>query len=328
MLTPARAHAGDMISTADVEQAAARIEGRVRRTPVLAADEGVWFKLEHLQHTGSFKARGAFNRILTAGAQTEVVAASGGNAGLAFAYAAREFGLPARVYVPATAPAVKVAKLRQFGAAVELAGEKYADAYDAAVKDAANSGALFCHAYDQPDVCAGQGTLGLELLEQTGGLDTILVAVGGGGLLAGVAAAGEGRARVIGVEPRTIPTLNAALAAGAPVTVEVSGVAADSLGASRLGDIAFAVAARTDAGSVLVDDAEIGEARAALWDRYRLAVEPGGATAFAALLSGAYRPAPGERVAVLLCGANTDPATLTSPTAAPPPGRTPRGTRR
>jgi threonine dehydratase len=328
VLTPARAHAEAMISTADVERAAARIEGRVRRTPVLAADEGVWFKLEQLQHTGSFKARGAFNRILAAGAQTAVATASGGNAGLAVAYAAREFGLPAQVFVPATAPAVKVAKLRQLGAAVKLVGEKYADAYDAAVKHAADSGALFCHAYDQPDICAGQGTLGLELLEQAGGLDTILVAVGGGGLLAGVAAAVEGRARVIGVEPRTIPTLQSALAAGEPVTVDVSGVAADSLGASRLGDIAFAVATRTDAGSVLVDDAAIVEARAALWDRYRLAVEPGGATAFAALLSGAYRPAPGERVAVLLCGANTDPATLTSPTAAPPPERTPRGTHR
>ncbi len=313
-----------MISTADVERAAARIEGRVRRTPVLAADEGVWFKLEQLQHTGSFKARGAFNRIIAAGERTGIVAASGGNAGLAVAYAAREFGLPARVYVPATAPAVKVAKLRQFGAAVELAGEKYADAYEAAVKHAADSGELFCHAYDQPDICAGQGTLGLELLEQTGGLDTILVAVGGGGLLAGVAAAVEGRARVVGVEPRTIPTLHSALAAGAPVAVDVAGVAADSLGATRLGDIAFAVATRTDAGSVLVDDAAIVEARAVLWDRYRLAVEPGGATAFAALLSGAYRPSPVERVAVLLCGANTDPATLTSPTAAPPPARTPR----
>ncbi|WP_103347554.1 threonine/serine dehydratase [Amycolatopsis sp. CA-128772] len=316
-----------MISTADVERAAARIEGRVRRTPVFA-DDGVWFKLEQLQHTGSFKARGAFNRILAAGEQTGVVAASGGNAGLAVAHAAREFGLPARVYLPATAPAVKVAKLRQLGAAVELVGEKYADAYDAAVKDAADSGTLFCHAYDQPDICAGQGTLGLELLDQTGGLDTILVAVGGGGLLAGVAAAVEGRARVVGVEPRTIPTLHSALAAGAPVTVEVSGVAADSLGASRIGDLGFAVATRTGAGSVLVDDTAIVEARAALWDRYRLAVEPGGAAAFAALRSGAYRPAPGERVAVLLCGANTDPATLTSPPAAPPPGRTPPGTRR
>ncbi|MCR6487955.1 threonine/serine dehydratase [Amycolatopsis sp. OK19-0408] len=314
-----------MISTSDVERAAARIAGRVRRTPVFA-DDGVWFKLEQLQHTGSFKARGAFNRIIAAGelSAAGVVAASGGNAGLAIAYAAREFGVAARVFVPATAPAVKVVKLRQLGAAVELVGDKYADAYDAAVKHAADSGALFCHAYDQPEICAGQGTAGLELLEQVEGLDTILVAVGGGGLLAGVAAAVEGRARVVGVEPHTAPTLHAALAAGEPVPVEVAGLAADSLGASRLGDIAFAVATRTNAGSVLVGDSAIAEARAVLWDRYRLAVEPGGATAFAALLGGAYRPAPGERVAVLLCGANTDPATLTSPTAAPPPARTAR----
>jgi threonine dehydratase len=313
-----------MISTSDVERAAARIHGRIRRTPVLAADDGVWFKLEQLQHTGSFKARGAFNRIIAAGelSAAGVVAASGGNAGLAVAYAAREFGVTARVYVPVNAPAVKVAKLRKLGAAVELVGDKYADAYDAAVKHAADSGALFCHAYDQPDICAGQGTVGWELLEQVDGLDTILVAVGGGGLLAGIAAAVDGRARVVGVEPATAPTLNAALAAGEPVAVEVSGVAADSLGASRLGDIAFAVATRTDVGSVLVADTAILEARAALWDHYRLAVEPGGAAAYAALVSGAYRPAPGERVAVLLCGANTDPATLTSPTAAPPAART------
>jgi threonine dehydratase len=314
-----------MISTSDVERAATRIRGRVRRTPVFF-DDGVWFKLEHLQHTGSFKARGAFNRIVAAGelSATGVVAASGGNAGLAVAYAAREFGVAARVFVPATAPAVKVAKLHALGAAVELVGEKYADAYDAAVKQAADSGALFCHAYDQPEICAGQGTAGLELLEQVDALDTILVAVGGGGLLAGIAAAAEGRARVVGVEPRTIPTLHAALDAGEPVQVEVSGPAADSLGASRLGDIAFAVATRAGAGSVLVDDTAIAEARTTLWDRYRLAVEPGGATAYAALLSGAYVPAPGERVAVLLCGANTDPATLTSPSSAPPAARTPR----
>jgi threonine dehydratase len=314
-----------MISTFDVERAAERIRGRVRRTPVFA-DDGVWFKLEHLQHTGSFKARGAFNRIIAAGSLSAagVVAASGGNAGLAVAHAAREFGLAARVYVPVNAPAVKVAKLRQLGAAVELVGEKYADAYDAAVKHAANSGALFCHAYDQPEICAGQGTVGLELMADIDGLDTILVAVGGGGLLAGIAAAVEGRARVVGVEPRTAPTLHAALSAGSPVSVEVSGIAADSLGASRLGDIAFSVATRTEVGSVLVDDAAIVSARTALWDRYRLALEPGGATAFAALLTGAYRPEPGERVAVLLCGANTDPATLTSPTAAPPAARTPR----
>ena len=306
MLTAGRAHAGAMISRRDVEAAAARIASRVRRTPVFDAGPA-WFKLEQLQHTGSFKARGAFNRLLACSpGPAGVVAASGGNAGLAVAYAAREFSVPATVFVPANAPAVKVAKLRMLCADVELVGEKYADAYDAAVKHAADRGALFCHAYDQPEVCAGQGTIGLELLEQIDGLDTILVAVGGGGLLAGIAAATEGRAHVVGVEPREIPTLHDALAAGKPVTVPVSGIAADSLGASKLGDIAFAVATRTGASSVLVTEEAIVEARATLWEDYRLVVEPGGAVAYAALLSGAYRPEPGERVAVLLCGANTD----------------------
>jgi len=312
-----------MTTSSDVRDAAARIAGRIRVTPVLAADPGtfppaatVWLKLEHLQHTGSFKVRGAFNRILSAvGAGTMpaagVVAASGGNAGLAVAYAAASHDLPTRVFVPASAPAVKVDRLRGYGAEVVLEGSYYADAYDAAVKHVAQTGALFCHPYDQPEVCAGQGTLGLELLEQTGGqLDTVLIAVGGGGLMAGVAAATEGRARVVGVEPDTIPTLHTALAAGRPVDVDVSGVAADSLGARRLGDIPYAVAARTGVRSVLVGEADIVAARALLWDRYRLAVEHGGATALAALLSGAYPPAEGERVAVILCGANTDPATL------------------
>jgi len=313
-----------MISSSDVHAAAARIAGQVRVTPLTEADPGVfppagrvWVKLEQLQHTGSFKVRGAFNRILSAAGQgmlpgAGVVAASGGNAGLAVAYAAARHGLPARVFVPATAPAVKVARLRAYGADVVQQGSKYAEAYEAAIKDAEQSGALFCHAYDQPEVCAGQGTLGLELLEQAGGqVDTVLVAVGGGGLMAGVAAATEGRASVVGVEPATIPTFHAALAAGGPVDVEVSGIAADSLGATRLGDIAYAVATRTRARSVLVDDAAIIAARHRLWEDHRLAVEHGPAAAYAALLTGAYQPAGGERVAVVLSGANTDPATLT-----------------
>lgn len=313
-----------MITSAEVHAAASRISGHIRVTPLIEADRGVfppaakvWLKLEQLQHTGSFKVRGAFNRILSAAAQgilpgAGVVAASGGNAGLAVAYAAARNNLPARVYVPATAPAVKVDRLRNYGAEVVQAGTCYADAYEAAAKHAAQAGALFCHAYDQPEVCAGQGTLGLELLEQTSGhIDTVLVAVGGGGLMAGVAAATEGHAVVAGVEPATIPTLRAALAAGRPVDVDVSGVAADSLGATRLGDIGYAVATRTRARSFLVGDADIIAARDLLWDRYRLAVEHGGATAFAALLSGAYQPREGERIAVVLCGANTDPATLT-----------------
>ncbi len=312
-----------MTTSAEVHAAAARIAGHIRVTPVIEADPGtfppaarVWLKLEQLQHTGSVKARGAFNRILSAAEQdmipaAGVVAASGGNAGIAVAYAAARQNVPARVYVPEAVPAVKAALLREYGAEVVRSGSRYAEGYEAAVKHAAEVGALFCHPYDQPEICAGQGTLGLELLEQTGGeLDTVLVAVGGGGLMAGIAAATEGRARVVAVEPVTIPTLHAALAEGRPVDVDVCGVAADSLGATRVGDIAFAVAQRTGVQSVLVNDADIVAARQLLWDHYRLAVEAGGATAFAALLTGAYQPSETERIAVILCGANTDLATL------------------
>ncbi len=312
-----------MTTSADVHAAAARIAGHIRVTPVAEADPGtfppagrVWLKLEQFQHTGTFKARGAFNRILSAAEQgmipaAGVVAASGGNAGIAVAYAAARQNVPARVYVPQAVPEMKAALLREYGAEVVRSGSRYAESYEEAVKHAADVGALFCHPYDQPEVCAGQGTLGLELLEQTGGqVDTVVVAVGGGGLMAGIAAATEGTARVVAVEPVTIPTLHSALAAGGPVQVDVSGVAADSLGASRIGDIAYAVAVRTGVRSVLVDDAGIVAARKLLWDRYRLAVEHGGATAYAALAAGAYRPSDGERVAVVLCGANTDPATL------------------
>jgi threonine dehydratase len=311
------------VHATDIDAAAARIAGRVRVTPLTEADPAafapagrVWLKLEQLQHTGSFKVRGAFNRILAAVEQgvlpaVGVAAASGGNAGLAVAYAAARQGVPARVFVPESAPAVKVARIRHYGAEAVLTGARYADAYEAAARYAADSGALLCHAYDQPEVCAGQGTLGRELLAQSGGeLDTILVAVGGGGLLAGVAAATAGRARVVGAEPFAIPTLHAALAAGRPVDVPVSGVAADSLGATRAGDIACAVARRTGARSVLVSDDAIVAARRLLWDQYRLVAEAGAAAPFAALLSGAYQPRPGERIAVVLSGANTDLATL------------------
>jgi len=307
-----------VISRDDVEAAHRRIERDVRRTPVTVVADGdlvpgvrVALKLEQLQHTGSFKARGALNRVLSAAERGElgpagVVAASGGNAGLAVANAAARQGVPARVYVPTTAPAVKVARLRRLGAVVVEVGDRYAQAYEAAVADAAASGALFCHAYDQPEICAGQGTLALELEEQVdGGVDTVLVAVGGGGLMAGVAAALEGRARVVGVEPRTVPTLATALATGGPVDVPVSGIAADSLGATRLGSIAWEVVCRTGVRSVLVDDADVVAARRTLWEQHRLVVEHGAATVVAALLTGAYVPDPDERVAVVLCGANT-----------------------
>ncbi|MGI8334622.1 threonine/serine dehydratase [Actinomadura scrupuli] len=304
------------IARAEIESASSRIAGHVRRTPTAEIEPGtLWFKLEQLQHSGSFKARGAFNRILSAAEAgalpvSGVVAASGGNAGLAVAYAAGRLGVPAEVYVPETAPQVKVRRLAALGATVVQVGSKYADAHEASLKRAAETGALLCHAYDQPEICAGQGTLGLELLEQTGGVDTVLIAVGGGGLMAGVAAAVAGRARVVGVEPRTVPTLHEALRAGRPVDVEVSGITADSLGATRLGDIAYDVAVGTGVASLLVEDADVVAARRLLWERHRLMVEHGTAAAFAALHTGAYRPAAGERVAVVLCGANTDPSDL------------------
>jgi threonine dehydratase len=256
-----------------------------------------------------------FNRILVAAERglpaAGVIAASGGNAGLAAAYAARELGVPAEIFVPVTAPSVKVAKLGKLGARVVQVGDEYAEAYAAAIVQAEVTGALFCHAYDDPDMVAGNGTLGLELLEQLpDGFDTVLVAVGGGGLVAGLAAGLRGRARVVAVEPHGAATLNAALAAGGPVDVPVSGVAADSLGARRVGAIAFDTATAEGLRSVLVDDRAIVEARRRLWEDYRVAVEHGTAAAQAALDSGAYVPDAGERVVVLLCGANTDPADL------------------
>jgi threonine dehydratase len=318
------------LDRADVEKAAERIAGHVRRTPLQLVEPGDdWLpaggclKLELLQHTGTFKPRGAFNRILSAqesgtlDPDVGIVVASGGNAGLANAYAAAAVGVPATVFVPTIASATKVRRLHEYGATVVARGTEYAEAHEAAMEHLAETGALYCHAYDQPEICAGAGTLGLELLDQLADVsrevDTILLAVGGGGLMAGVATAVEGTARVVGVEPVTAPTLHAALAAGRPVDVAVSGVAADSLGARRVGSIAWAVARRTGARSVLVTDDAILEARRALWERYRLVVETGAAAPVAALLSGAYRPERGERVAVVLCGANTDPSDLVTP---------------
>ncbi|GLZ75688.1 threonine dehydratase [Actinorhabdospora filicis] len=302
-----------MVTRSDVEAAQERVLGRARRTPVMRSDIG-WLKLEFTQHTGSFKTRGAFNRILAAfesgefDGGTGIVAASGGNAGLAAAYAARELEVAATVYVPENAPAVKVEKLRELGAEVMLRGREYAEAYEAATKRAADTGALYVHAFDQPDVVAGAGTVALELEDQIGEVDTIVVATGGGGLMAGIAAATD--ARVVAVEPMDCPTLNRALAAGAPVDVHVSGVAVDSLGARRVGGIAFDAAVRHDVHSVLVPDSAIVDARRWLWKQHRFVVEHGAACALAALTSGAYLPGEDERVAVVLCGANTDPSDL------------------
>lgn len=308
-----------MITRDDVLAAQRRIAPYTLRTPMLRAGgpgEPVWFKLEYLQRTGVFKARGAFNRILSAQERGEldptvgIVAASGGNAGLANAYAARTLGVPATVFVPTTAPAVKVARLRDYGATVRQVGAEYAEAYAAAILHADDTGAVFCHAYDQLEIAAGAGTLAEEILEDEPLIDTIVVAVGGGGLFAGITAAVEGRARVVAVEPATIPTLHGALAAGRRVEVPVSGIAADALGARQVGEIAFDIASRVRPVSVLVDDEAIIAARQELWSDYRIPAEYGAATAWAALRSGAYRPEQGERVAVIVCGANTDVRTL------------------
>jgi threonine dehydratase len=306
-----------VIGRDDVHAAQQRTAGHVRRTPLVQVGPTAWLKLEFLQHTGSFKARGAFNRQLAAAEWGEldpavgVVAASGGNAGMAHAFAARSIGVPATVFVPETTPAVKVDRLHAYGAAVRLVGSEYAEAYAAAVDFAEAAGAVFCHAYDQPEIAAGAGVLAAEVLADLPDTDTVVVAVGGGGLMAGVLAAVDGRARVVAVEPATAPTLSAALAAGAPVDVEVSGVAKDSLGARRIGAIAFEVAtAGADLVSLLVGDDDIVTARAALWSDLRIAAEHGAAAAHAALTSRAYVPAAGERVVTVICGANTDPGSL------------------
>ncbi len=307
-----------MVTKTDIEAAASRVAGRVRTTPVLTVEPAafglpcpVTLKLELFQHTASFKPRGAFNRMLSAGIpEAGVVAASGGNHGLGVAYAARELGVPAEIFVPESTPSVKVARLRALGARVTVTGVYYAEAYEASQKRAAETGALVVHAYDQPEVVAGQGTLGRELLQQMPDVETVVVAVGGGGLLAGVATAVAGHARVVAAEPRPIPTLNRALTAGGPVDVPVSGVAADSLGARRIGDIAYQVAVDTGVHSVLVPDEAIRQARQLLWDQCRIVAEPGGACALAALVCGAYVPGPDEHVAVVVCGGNTDPSDL------------------
>lgn len=307
-----------VITRGDIESAAQRVAGRIRRTPVFETERGafglaepVTLKLELLQHTGSFKARGAFNRILAAGDDTtDVIAASGGNAGAAVAYAARELGMGAEIYVPETASRVKIDRLSQYGAKVTVTGAYYADAYAASLIRADETRALLVHAYDQPEVAAGQGTLARELLAQQPAVDTVFVAVGGGGLLAGVAAWLQGTARVVAVEPESCPTLAMALKHGEPVDVEVGGIAADALGARSISSTCYEIAHRDSIISLLVSDEEIMAARQALWDEARVAAEPGGATALAALISGAYRLHPGERAAVIVCGGNADPCDL------------------
>ena len=293
----------------DVEAAAARLSAYVRRTPTIE-HEGVALKLEFLQHTASFKARGAFNRVLGADVPAAgVIAASGGNHGVATAFVARRIGLEAEIFVPATSPRTKIERIRALGARVIVGGEYYDDAQRACNERQLETGALLVHPYDHVDTVAGAGTVGREFEQDAPDLDTVVVAVGGGGLCAGVAAWYAGRVKVVAVEPELLPGLHDALITGTPVDIELKpSIAADSLGARRIGAIPFAIAKTFVTAAVLVTDDAIRDAQRRLWSDLRILCEPGGAAAFAALTSGAYRPERGERVGVVLCGANLDPA--------------------
>ena len=309
-----------MVNRSTIAAAAARIAGYVRHTPVLrlAGTElglayPVILKLELLQHAGSFKPRGAFNRLLSARVPAAgVIAASGGNHGAAVAYAARALGVGAEIFVPELTPPAKVARIASYGVRVVQTGATYADALAASRARQAESGALEVHAYDHQDVLSGQGTVGREFEQDAPDLTHILVATGGGGLIGGMAAWYAGSAAVISVEPEGCPALHDALRAGRPVEAPVGGLAADSLGARRVGELMFPIAQAHVAGAVLVPDTAIGAAQALIWDRLRLIADPGGATALAALLCGAFKPPAGARVGVLVCGANTDPAKVTA----------------
>jgi threonine dehydratase len=303
-----------------IRAAAARIAGDVRHTPLwrlpgaalgLPCAE-VWLKLEHLQLGGSFKARGMFNRMRSLPVPAAgVVVASGGNAGIAVATAAQALGVRCEVFLPEMSSAAKRSALAALGATVVVQGAAYADALAACLQRQQASGALLMHAYDQPEVVAGAGTLGGEIEAEAGLPDRVLVSVGGGGLVAGIAAWFAGRTAVVALEPEQAPTLHAARAAGAPVDVAVSGVAADALGARRIGDIAWAVdRAGYIASSLLLPDEAIRDAQRHIWRTLRLAVEPAAALPLAALWTGLVQPAAHERVAVIVCGANLDPATL------------------
>lgn len=286
----------------------------VRRTPTIAADAAdfglpsrpLQFKLECLQHSGSFKARGAFTNLLTRPVpKAGVVAASGGNHGAAVAYAAMKRGVPANIFVPGVTSPAKAERIRSYGANLIIGGDRYADALAASEKFAAESGAMRIHAFDQVETLLGQGTVGLEIEADTPEVDTLLVAVGGGGLIGGIAAWFAGRIKIVAVEPEGAPTLHMALAAGRPVDAPAEGIAADSLAPKQVGTRMFPIAQRYVQHSLLITDDDIRAAQAALWERLRIVTEPGGAAAFGALLSGKYAPQPDERVAVLVCGANT-----------------------
>ncbi len=307
-----------------IETAAARIAPYVRHTPVIrlaAGDLGLavpaTLKLELLQHAGSFKPRGAFNRILSAREagvlpSAGVIAASGGNHGAAVAFAARALGLTAEIFVPQHTPESKRARIEQEGARLVRGGETYFEALAASRARQAESGAMEVHAYDHADVLAGQGTTAMEFEADAPELTHVLVATGGGGLIGGMAAWFASRIKVVSVEPVNCPTLHHALAAGRPVEAPVGGLAADALGARQVGALMFPIAQAHVSAAVLVSDAAIAAAQKVLWRQMRLVAEPGGATALAALLSGAWVPPPGARVGVLVCGANTDPALVSA----------------
>jgi threonine dehydratase len=302
------------IDRASIERTYGLITPYIRVTPVVetsGADFGLAafplaFKLELFQHAGSFKTRGAFTNLLTRAIPAAgVVAASGGNHGAAVAYAAMRLGVKARIFVPTVSSAAKISRIRAYGADLVVTGDRYADALAASQTWTAESGALPVHAFDQEETLLGQGTLALELTRQAPGLDTLLVSVGGGGLIGGIAAWCGDRPRVIGVEPEAAPTLTRALEAGKPVDAPAGGIAADSLAPRRVGELMFPIAQAHIVRVLLVSDAAIRQAQDALWATLRVVAEPGGAAAFAALLSAAYVPAPGERVGVVVSGGNT-----------------------
>ena len=310
------------MTPSDIRSAHARIRGHIRRTPILETATPVVgaapisLKLECLQYSGSFKARGAFHNLLTRPALAAGCAtASGGNHGAAVAFAAQKLGIRAHVFVPEIATPAKIAKIKAYGAEAIIGGGSYAEAQERCDQYVAESGALLVHPYDAVETIAGQGTLALEWeedLERLGlrKLDTVLIAVGGGGLIAGAAAWFAGRVKVVGVEPDGSRALHAALEANAPVDVPVKSIAADSLGAKRVGELNFKIARRFVSSVVLVTDSAITQAQRRLWADVSVIAEPGGAAAFAAIASGAYRPEQDERVGVLVCGANADPAAL------------------
>ena len=297
------------------------IRPHIRRTPILEVDGEefgldsikIVFKLELFQHSGSFKARGAFTNILTRDVPAAgIVAASGGNHGAAVAYAAMKLRKPATIFVPSVASPAKLDRIRRYGAELVIAGDRYAESLEASEEWTAKSGALPIHAYEAIETLLGQGTLGMELEEQAPKLDSLLVAVGGGGLIGGVTAWYQDSLKMVAVEPSAAPTLDYALRAGKPVDAPAGGIAADSLAPRQVGQLMFPIAQKYVREVVLVSDEEILEAQKSLWETVRVAAEPGGAAAFAALLSERYKTQPGERVGVIVCGGNTDKVLLSA----------------